>query len=386
MRDARWLIVGAAVLIAAWGCSGGIETNGTTGSGAGATGGGASSSSVTTSGGGMGGATATSSSAGGASTSSSTSGSTSSTGAGGGVSMASCSMDPPPGAPAPLPPKAYSGGTCPALVQGYNTLKSSGNDRQFILAIPANLMPGEKVPVLFLWHWLKGSPDDFYTKGEVQAAVDQQRFVAVLPKSKGDLFFEWPFNVADSQARMDEELTYFDDMLACVSQQFNANLGCVSTVGVSAGALFTDQLAGARSEYLSSFVSLSGGVDGLIRPWGNPTHRLPGLVLWGGPTDICVVINFETGSKALEMVLGQDGNFFLECIHNCGHSEPPFDAPPGMSKYAGMWQFVFDHPFWLPAGASPYYTNGLPVGMPEWCGIGPGSATPRTGPCAGGGC
>jgi hypothetical protein len=255
-----------------------------------------------------------------------------------------------------------------------------------LLAVPSNLQPNERLPVLFLWHWLKGSPDDFYTKGEVQAAVDQQRFLAVLPKSKGDLLFEWPFNVADTQARMDEELAFFDDMWACVSQQFNANASCVSSIGVSAGALFTDQLAGARSDYLSSFVSLSGGVGGLIRPWANPPHALPGLVLWGGPTDICIVINFETGSKALEASLAQDGNFVIECTHNCGHTEPPFDPPPGMSKYAGMWQFVLDHPFWLPAGASPYSTAGLPSGMPDWCAVGIGNAVPRTGPCSGGGC
>src|SRR6185369_12806047 len=108
------------------------------------------------------------------------------------------------------------------------------------------------------------------------------------------------------------------------------------------------------------FISLSGGVDGFIKPWAHPKHHLPGLVLWGGPTDLCVVINFENGSKALETALGKDGSFMIECVHNCGHSEPPFDAPPGLSKYAGLWQFVFDHPFWLGGGQSPYTTDGLP--------------------------
>src|SRR5262249_45510776 len=147
---------------------------------------------------------------------------------------------PPPGAPKPPPPKAYSGGVCPTLVAGDNAFLSMGNMREVKVAVPANLQPNEVLPVIFLWHWLKGSPQDFYDKGEVQTAVDTQRFLAVLPKSKGDLLFEWTFSIVDSQARMDEELAFFDDLQSCVSEQFNVNASCVSSVGVSAGALFTD--------------------------------------------------------------------------------------------------------------------------------------------------
>src|SRR5262249_12326298 len=149
---------------------------------------------------------------------------------------------------------------------------------------------------------------------------------------------------------------------------------------------FTGVLAGHRAENLASMVSLSGGVGGYIRPWANPEHRLPAIVLWGGPTDSCFVINFQDASHALEQALTDRGHFFLECVHNCGHAAPPFDPPPGMSKYEGLWQFVFDHPYWLAPGTSPYQTTGLNQGLPDWCGIGAGSATPRTGACPAPGC
>ena len=80
-----------------------------------------------------------------------------------------------------------------------------------------------------------GSADSFLRKGEVQAAADSQRFIAVLPESKSDMIFRWPFNVGDSAARQ-EEFKFFDDMLSCVSEQFKANSNCVSSVGVSAQA------------------------------------------------------------------------------------------------------------------------------------------------------
>ncbi len=303
-----------------------------------------------------------------------------------------CNQAPPPGAKLAPPPPSYSGGTCPTLVAGENMISSTGHSRSFLLVLPTDLQPDEVLPVVFLWYWLGGSSEDFLEKGEVQSAVDTQRFLAVIPDKKGDLVFDWPFNVSDSAARQEEEYRFFDDMLSCVSAQFHVNSNCVASAGVSAGALFTDQLASGRSQYLASALSLSGGVgqpgEGLVKPWGNPAHALPMLVLWGGPLDICIVINFQTASHNLESALSSDGNFFLECIHNCKHGEPPFDPPPGLSKYAGLWRFVFDHPYWLAPGDSPYKTTGIPTdaGYPSWCGIGAHSAVPRTGSCPPPGC
>lgn len=294
--------------------------------------------------------------------------------------VAGCGATPPPGAAQPDPLPSYAG-TCPALVAGSNTIQSSGNDRKFMLALPADPKPGEVFPVVFLWHWLGGDAQGFYDKGEIQAAVDTQRFVAVLPEKKGDVLFTWPVEGVQSQARVDEELAFFDDMLACVGSELTVNESCVSSVGVSAGALWTDILAHERSTHLSSFISLSGGVGGVIRPWKSAPHKLPGIVLWGGPTDNCAgLLKFEDISHTLEDELIKDGHFFVECVHNCGHSEPPFAGPAGYSKYKGLWDFVLDHPYWLAPGESPY-SGGLPADMPEWCGIGKDSATPRTGVC-----
>jgi predicted esterase len=259
---------------------------------------------------------------------------------------------------------------------------SSGNAREFILVAPTDFDPSEKLPVIFLWHWLGGSADDFLQKGQVQAAADMQRFLAVIPEEKGDLNFKWPFDVTVSDARVAEEFVFFDDMLSCVSAKFSVNKECVSSAGVSAGALFTSQLAGGRGQYLSSILSMSGGVGGVVRPWKPPEHKMPAVVLWGGPTDQCfTVMNFDSASKQLEKDLGAGGHFFLECIHNCGHAEPPLPTPDGMTNFAALWQFTFDHPYWLKPGESPYNGSGVGPLLPEWCAIGAASATPRTGAC-----
>lgn len=303
--------------------------------------------------------------------------------------MVTCADPAPPGADVAALPRPYTGGTCPLLVPGINTITSGGRTRQFILVVPAGLDPSERLPVLFLWHWLGGEADDFLTRGEVQAGADEARFIAVIPESRGDLRLQWPYSLIDSAARMEEEATFFDDMLSCVSEAFPTNNDCVSSVGVSAGALWTSQLAQLRAEHLSSIIVLSGGVGtsgdllNPIHPWRGAAHAMPAIVLWGGPTDWCGV-NFNVLSANLEGSLETDGHFFVECIHDCSHAEPPLDPPPGLSKYAGLWRFALDHPFWLDDGESPYQATGLPAGMPTWCGIGAGSATIRSGMCEGG--
>jgi predicted esterase len=308
-------------------------------------------------------------------------------GTGGSSTLGRCGDTPPPGATLAAAPPAYSGGTCPALKaydgtpESSNTITTAGGERKFLIVAPTTIDPSKKLPVIFLWHWLGGEAKDFWERAEIQAAVDTQHFIAVLPEKKGDVLFVWPVEILSSAARVEEEAKFFDDMLACVSQAYSIDENCISSAGVSAGALWTPQLASARSQHIASMIVLSGGTGGVIKPWGHPQHKMPAIVLWGGPTDNCQgLLSFESLSADLEDNLTADGHFFLECIHNCGHSEPPFEGPPGFSKYKALWDFAFDHPYWLNPGESPY-KNGIPSGMPEWCGVGKGSATPRTGEC-----
>ena len=334
------------------------------------------------------------------------------------LGMASCSATPPPGAPHAAPPKAYSQGTCPTLMPGTNNFVTAGTGmRDFILVVPENFDPTrEHPPLAFLWHWLGADANSFLVTADVQDAVNRLRFIAVIPDSlKGTtppgLNFDWPFSSIDTgcltyssdagtgcEARFQDELTFFDDMLSCVSAQYPVNLDCVSSVGVSAGALWTAQLAPWRSEYISAMEVLSGGIgqtdvggtpntsslpDSVAYDWHTETHVMPSMVLWGGPDDFCILL-FQQASQNLEKGIEGQGGFIEECIHNCGHAVPPFTAPPDGGQFDVMWDFVEAHPYWLPPGESPYQVNGLPVGSPDWCAIGAGNAHIRDGGCADG--
>jgi predicted esterase len=292
-----------------------------------------------------------------------------------------CHTAPPEGAPMPPPLPAYSGGACPALAPGHNTITSSNAQREFLLVVPTDLQASERLPVVFLWHWLGGSAQAFLNNGDVQNAVNELRFAAVIPEHKGDLATRWPYTVVDSNARFEEEYRFFDDMLACVAEAYPIEASCIGSAGVSAGALFTGQLGSGRGQLLSSIMSLSGGTGGVIRNWGGSPNKMPAFVLWGGPNDTCGPVNFQETSLNLEAALSAQGHLVLECLHNCGHASPPFDQPPTTTEFAPLWKFFLDHPYWLDTGTSPWQLEGMPDGMPPWCSIGAGTAAMRMGEC-----
>jgi len=310
-----------------------------------------------------------------------------------------CHSDPPVGASlAPALPTYGGPGVCPTLETGdvFNVMETSTGPRRFYVVTPADYQAGEKLPLMFMYHWLGGEPDDFYDRAEIQYAVDYYGFIALIPEgrtSEQDVPFRWPFSVADDEARMEEEYAFHDDMLACAHEQFGVDKECVSTMGVSAGALWSAMLASRHGEHLSSFISLSGGTGGeFVKSWQTAAHRMPAMVLWGGPSDVCLGVDFEVESTNLEAELEADNHFLVECVHNCTHATPPFGgADPALPTYAPTWEFFLDHPYWLEDGQSPYpdyvaAMGGLPPAWPQWCSIGAGNAQIRQGECGGSEC
>jgi predicted esterase len=304
-----------------------------------------------------------------------------------------CGSEPPDGATlAPPLPSATS--SCPVLETDgtLNVMSTSAGEREFMVVVPSDYEAGEQLPLIVMYHWLGGDAIDFYERAEAQVAADYYRFIALVPVGRdGDsgVPFRWPFSIADDMMRMDEEFEFFDDMVACAHEQFGVDKECVSAMGVSAGAMFSAMLASRHGDNLSSFISLSGGTGGgLIQEWVPNQNHMPALVLWGGPQDICLSIEFDLNSMTMEAALAADNHFMVECIHNCEHSTPPFEpVDPALPTYAPMWEFFLDHPYWLDDGDSPYlHMSAPPASWPDWCAIGPGNAIMRVGECGGSEC
>jgi hypothetical protein len=291
-------------------------------------------------------------------------------------------VDPP--APKEPPPFPKFKGTCPKLVSGATAdtsvndgFVSAGDKRSFRLLVPKTYDSTKKYPLVFAYHWLNASSGSFVRDGELETAIDQMDFIAVLPDdlkdSSGKKVYQldWPF--AEVWGK-DKELQFFDDLLACVDGQFAIDHRHVHAVGVSAGGLWVTLLSTtARANWIASFESLSGGLgeeplvfkmDFVPQP-----NKFPALVLWGGTSD-WMILSFDDASKRYRDALLADGHFVETCTHDKGHAMPPIDPPPdGSTKFKMLWQFFLDHPYGLPPGTSPYTTSGLPASTPAWCKI-----------------
>jgi predicted esterase len=304
-----------------------------------------------------------------------------------------CGTPPPDGAQL-APPLPTYGGICPILETGeMHQISTSGGSRSFIFVAPTDLQEGEVLPVMLMFHWLGASANSFYNKAEVQYAADYYRFIAIIPNGRDVnqlVPFKWPFAVSDLDFLMQQDFDMVDDLLACAAEQYDVDKECISAMGVSAGAMFTSMLASRHGHRLASFISLSGGVGGLIKPWQPGGNKMPAMVLWGGRQDFCIAIDFASASKQLETSLELNGHPVLECIHDCSHATPPFEVPADQSDlptFSPAWEFMLAHPFWLPDGYSPYaeYPE-LPSPWPDWCAMGAGNAVERVGACGGSEC
>ena len=283
-----------------------------------------------------------------------------------------CAEAPPAGAPVPPPPPTYSGGPCPAISPGYVTdFLSAGRTREFAFVVPSNYDPAHSYPLVFAWYHLSGNAMEFIEQLGAQDLADITQAIFVVPQDTGDFEFVWPDTPLDvGQSGVD--LGLFDDIYACVTEQYSVNTSCVASAGVSAGGLWTSYLGQQRGQYLASNVVLSGGLPTEFgAAWWNWTaspHTFSSLVLWGGPSDM-LIINFHEAALNYINHLSGDGHFILQCEHTGGHGLPPPDMDGDPPPFEVLFEFVLNHPYWYHSGMSPYIGD-LPENLPSYCGIG----------------
>ncbi|MCB9743603.1 MAG: hypothetical protein H6740_13465 [Alphaproteobacteria bacterium] len=279
-----------------------------------------------------------------------------------------------------IPPEwpTYSEGACPTLNAandsdgGLNTgFFSSTLEREFRLIIPEHYDGSRPLPLVIGWHWMNASSNSFVREADIINAVNELDFIALFPDSLGDQYiFDWPF--FETYGAEAEHL-FTDDMLACVGEQYNIDPYQVHGMGVSAGALWITYVSTTEHvDRFASVMSLSGGLGEAFGIWNMEWHpqdrKFPAFVLNGGPTDWLAVDFYSSSARYVDELLN-DGHFVVACEHDQGHGVPPFVPPEGHTTFYGMWQFMFDHPYDLDAGESPWLEDGLPEAAPEWCWI-----------------
>lgn len=209
-------------------------------------------------------------------------------------------------------------------------------------------------PLVIYWY-ATGSSTAEVTRGLGQAAIteitSQGGVVAAMYKTTAmgtntgnNVWYTGDFDITD-------------EVLACAIDQQHIDTRHIHALGFSAGGLQSGYMAYARSNYMASVVTYSGG--SLTKALKDPSNVPSAMCQHGDPGADVVILDFATASANLEMDLKSKGGFAIDCNHGGGHMIPT-------AAVASSWQFLKDHPY--KTKPDPY-AGGIPMGFPSYCKI-----------------
>jgi predicted esterase len=249
-------------------------------------------------------------------------------------------------------------GACPEFAKGTLTFAPTGiaARKVDVWVDPAAAKAGGG-PIVLVWHGMGGSASDAtYILGskQITAITKAGGVVASLHEDPAAGQFPWWAGMGGN--RMDDMLVA-DEIVGCALENLGADPKRIHSIGFSAGAMQTEQLAEWRSGYIASIVAFSGARMGTPTD-EDPRNKYPAMLFFGGKNDQ-VLINFADASHTEHDKLTAEGRFSFLCDHGQGHTVPA-DGP------AAAWQFLEDHPF----GVVPEpYAAALPATMPKYCAL-----------------
>jgi hypothetical protein len=267
--------------------------------------------------------------------------------------------------------------SCEDLVEGANVgFVAHGLKRKVTLNFPNDVETAGPWPVIFGWHGVGDTDDNF--SGFLSPLVNNPsyRFISVTPDDRNlmpPVGFEWAYFKGNEN---NADIALFDALVECLDQRFGVDRDRIHTFGLSGGAIMSDFLAVMRGDELASVVTYSGGYfsnpdnpsSALIKSmfsWPELAENLSyaQLLVHGGDTDsyslVLDTIHFDQMTLADVPYLNRLGHDVLLCNHGLGHPVIPSEIWADQAV-----AFFADHP--RTAVDSPYAV-ALPDWVPDYC-------------------
>lgn len=246
---------------------------------------------------------------------------------------------------------------CPTLSAGTVAgFTSGGVERSFELVLPEGAEGDGEVPLIFAFHGLGGSPDQFLVDHPLSPAAATQDAILVVPQAT-DLGGTPTWDPYSNPAT-NKDLVLFDDILFCMSEQYPIDADRVHVMGFSNGGLMTSMLLTLRSNEIASAAPFAGGLG---QEFPDDARPIPTLVTWGGPDDVGSGTDFALLADEMLTVLGERGHPLVACEHDRQHV---IDE----AWWPWVMRFFADHPR---TEAQAPYASGLPDVFPDWCAVPP---------------
>lgn len=262
-------------------------------------------------------------------------------------------------------------GTCPTIAdsKGSSTVLQFAGQDVTIWAGAKGAKPGL---IAYYWYSTGGSPAQATTV-LTQAGIDKITamggIVAAPNQStkQGDNTTDGIWYSAD--------LPIADEVIACAIQQGYGDPRHIHVLGYSAGAMQTVYMWAARSNYVASVISYSGGDIGAYSggqvgmnkaPLQDPSNPASAIVAHGkdgtgGDIDYLNIDIYQT-SLTWEHEVRAAGGFAIDCGDQSSH----VDITTRTAIAPEALQFFLDHPY---KASSEPYASGLPSAWPTYCTI-----------------
>ncbi|HLK35781.1 MAG TPA: hypothetical protein VKU41_03440 [Polyangiaceae bacterium] len=264
---------------------------------------------------------------------------------------------PSPGGTPPDLPKVM--GACPTFMNGATVTVNAGGG-----SIQAQIWMGNQGggPIVIYWHGTASSPG-----GEIPIAFDTNAVAAaggiIVGFNANSRTGATNGNTGDA-VWYQSDLAFADQAVACAIQNNHGDPTHIHTAGYSAGGLQTVYMWYARSGYLASVISYSGG-SAVINQAPMQNNNLPSAIAaHGAPGQDNLVVDFANASVSWEMAIKMAGGFSIDCNDGGNHLDFFGKRAPGLKPVA--FKFFQDHPY----GVKPDpYASALPAGFPSYCKI-----------------
>jgi predicted esterase len=257
------------------------------------------------------------------------------------------------GGPTQLP----TASNCPKYTNGgvVNFARASGTNVPVTIYIDANAKskPDPGGPLVIYWHATLSSAAEVhqgFTDPNIQKVTSMGGVVAAPTTTQCP-----GCTTTDDGYWFVEDDVVLDQIVACAIQQANIDTRHIHTLGWSAGGLHTCHVGVARSNYIASIISYSGG----YAPWPgtmtpeDPSNHVASILTYG--TSDAVVVDFPTQSKQWYSTFQPQGYYTMMCKHQGGHEIDPLIAPLSL-------KFFMDHPYKV--SPDPYATT-IPSDYPN---------------------
>jgi predicted esterase len=232
-------------------------------------------------------------------------------------------------------------------------------------SIQANVWTGSASqqggPVIVYWHGQGSSPTN-----EVPVAFDVSTITGLGGTVVGFVASSrtgTPTGATGPSVWYESDVAFADMAVACAIEQRHSDPRHIHAAGWQAGALQAVYMWYARSGYVASVVSYSGGVDTINQVALQTPYAAPTLVAHGAMGSDTLILDFATASAEWESIIATDDGTYVDC--NGSGDDLDFFTQLGPDLKPVAWQFLDDHPY----GVSPEPYTSLPSDFPAFCAL-----------------